>query len=206
MNDTNGDTINHDLVNEFLQALNDELIDNDGGYFSGGIYRTAEIMFNGFFKALAQIYDMDNQVTIDTETAGEKVKKIYMLYVLFRGIGGGNKQLSEFVHTFGEFCKMIELREFIFNEIMHELKSIHIHRGNKNDLYRLLSAMDSDCIFRHGYLQNHNVSRKLFDDIFKRVEISTGNLHKTDDEIKDEDNKNSGDINQKGLSDCQIIT
>jgi hypothetical protein len=45
--------------------------------------------------------------------------------------------------------------------------------------------MDSDYIFKYGYLRNHNMSRKLFDDIFKRVAISTGNSHTADDNEKE---------------------
>jgi hypothetical protein len=94
--------------------------------------------------------------------------------------------LAEFADKFGEFCKTIELREFIFREIMKELKTAHVHRGNKEDLYNLLSAMDSDYIFKHGYLRNHKVSKKLFDEMLKRLQISTGNSHKTDDDENEE--------------------
>lgn len=188
------DRISHDLVNEFLHELKDRHGDNgdayflkNGGYFSNSIYRIMEIMFNSFLEARAQVYDTDkgNHVTIDTETAGETVKKIHALYRLFKGIDSGNKQLAELIDTFGEFCKIIEVREFIFNEIMQELKSLHILRSNKEDVYNLLSAMDSDYIFKYGYLRNHNMSRKLFDDIFKRVAISTGNSHTADDNEKE---------------------
>jgi hypothetical protein len=54
--------------------------------------------------------------------------------------------------------------------------------------------MDSDYIFKHGYLRNHKVSKKLFDGMLKRLQISTGNSHKTDDN-EDIDNKNNGNTN-----------
>jgi hypothetical protein len=140
-----------------------------------------EIMFNSFLEARSQIYDTNNQVRVDTETAGEKVKRIHKLYGLFKGVDGNNRQLAELTDKFGEFCKIIEVREFIFREIINELKSMHIHRNNRNDLYTLLSAMDSDYVFRYGYLHNHNISRKIFDDIFRQIKISTGNnANKTD--------------------------
>jgi hypothetical protein len=183
------------LVDEFLKMLKKKYCGGNGNenYEIDEINSTeiegkiSSSIVDSFLKQKKIFKAVKNPCILYESDNNGAANRIEKLYHLFRNLDEDDLQILKADIEVGKFAKIVNLREYLFNEIIGELKSVIIHNKNKYDLYKILSAMNNDYLFKDIFLHYHKAGRKIFEDIYHRLEIGVGNgsLFLNDDGAKE---------------------